>query len=373
MSIFFTGNPDVVKLLIEHGANVDVKETTGSALLHYVVGTPGRTIILKLLLENGADANIQNMHGFSPLHIIAQNSQCVEDANLLLKYGAKVNSRNFMDTTPLHLAVQRCKIQMVQFLFENRADINAKDTCLSTPLHQAIISEHVSHGPNYREVIHFLLDNGADINARDCLDRNPFYLAVCKRDLPIAVKLLKMKAEIYCTLELINILPAWDVSPAYLAAILKELIKLKTLNLINEESYKVWRKASNVEKLQVFEEDCEKEILKMRQEKVCSNFTICFEDFLTKPAHKLALILQGEKLRKKLKDIRLYEKFPIFWTMLSESILNASIRAELLTYAHGTLRLVIFQDKLPDTFTRDVLKCLDNRDLKVLESIDRVQ
>jgi tetratricopeptide (TPR) repeat protein len=60
------GHVEVVKLLLEKGANVDEKNFTGGTALMAAL-EQGQTEILKLLLEKDADVNIKNVYGVTPL------------------------------------------------------------------------------------------------------------------------------------------------------------------------------------------------------------------------------------------------------------------------------------------------------------------
>ena len=63
--------------------------------------------IARLLLEAGADVNLRNDHGSTPLHSVAAMPPAGNAvASALLERGADVNARNDFGHTPLHAAAR---------------------------------------------------------------------------------------------------------------------------------------------------------------------------------------------------------------------------------------------------------------------------
>jgi ankyrin repeat protein len=94
---------EVGRLLVEHGASVDARETTGKTILLKVFSQPHHSLvdIVTLLLKHGADVNFQDRNLISALHL-AEYAGELEVARMLLKHKADVNSRDFDGKTPLH-------------------------------------------------------------------------------------------------------------------------------------------------------------------------------------------------------------------------------------------------------------------------------
>lgn len=84
----FFGHLEMVRLLLEAGANPNVRSRNGisAAPLHSALAN-GHKQIAKLLIESGADVNDAS-NGWTPLHYVAHSGD-VETARILLDRGAK--------------------------------------------------------------------------------------------------------------------------------------------------------------------------------------------------------------------------------------------------------------------------------------------
>ena len=84
----FLGGPEVVRVLLEHGADADddADNPFGVRPIHAASAAHDRESV-RLLLEAGADPNQRQQGGFVPLHEAARSDD-VEMARLLLDHGA---------------------------------------------------------------------------------------------------------------------------------------------------------------------------------------------------------------------------------------------------------------------------------------------
>ena len=84
-------DPELVRLLLEKGANPDCRDADQEPLIAVAAGH-SQAVIVKLLLRYGADVNAANAHGKTPLMAAAETGQ-VETIKLLLISGADVQAQ----------------------------------------------------------------------------------------------------------------------------------------------------------------------------------------------------------------------------------------------------------------------------------------
>lgn len=86
--IMLTGSLEDVVLMLENGINVNHTRWSGFSLLHRAAQT-GNTDICQILLDHGADVNLKSSRGwYTPLHCALSNGY-IETAEYLISRGAK--------------------------------------------------------------------------------------------------------------------------------------------------------------------------------------------------------------------------------------------------------------------------------------------
>ena len=84
----------------------------------------------EVLLSN---ANTKSLFGDWPINIAATRGSAHE-MSVLLRFVADVNAQGEHRYTPLHNSVEQGKLEAVQFLVANGADLNARNSNGQTPL-----------------------------------------------------------------------------------------------------------------------------------------------------------------------------------------------------------------------------------------------
>ena len=123
---------DLVKLLIQNGANVNSVSSGGRRPLHGAIFTQRCTDcieIVKMLVKNGADVDALDNSGRSPLHIAAEIGNAIV-ARFLIEHGCKVSIMSKIQGEALHLAAQAKfgdeggYIELIKLLISRGADVN---------------------------------------------------------------------------------------------------------------------------------------------------------------------------------------------------------------------------------------------------------
>jgi hypothetical protein len=146
----------VKSLLSIRNINVNVKnDWNGSTPLHYAAAN-GHIEIARLLLQNGADVDVKNNNGYTPLHWAAEQDN-VDILHFLVENGADLEAQSNSGRRALHSAAFNGDLPFIQELISRyHVDINARDNYRRTPLR---LARHGYSQP-HPEIITFLQSNG---------------------------------------------------------------------------------------------------------------------------------------------------------------------------------------------------------------------
>ncbi|KJV55326.1 ankyrin repeat family protein [Orientia chuto str. Dubai] len=218
-------NVEIAKILLNNIAtDINAIDTKNNTALHYAINCNDNfkeLEIVKLLLERGADPNAKDCRGNTPFYyaVVAWEAQyhdpLAEALNYVktdnyayykshmetfLEYGANIFSKNIYQETPfayaleynrkeaidimlkhtkakvLHIAVAHCDLNAVKNLLESKVSVNEKLDNGMTPLHIAACS-----GNRNLKIMKILLQNiadVADVNAQNDSGDTPLHIAV---------------------------------------------------------------------------------------------------------------------------------------------------------------------------------------------------
>lgn len=217
-------NVDVVKLLLERGADPNAKDKDGVTPLMFAVQEADRETVeaVRLLLKHGGDAKAMdrvkrtpltqavrtyatessldivaqllavgadpNAGAETPLWIVANayreggkpSAATVQEMKLLLDHGADPNARNDDGSTPLNGAAKAeanpARLEMVKLLLQRGADPLGKDEYGRSVLHDAL-GGYPPPSAQKVEIVDLLLKRGADPLAKDARGGIPLRFA----------------------------------------------------------------------------------------------------------------------------------------------------------------------------------------------------
>ncbi|WP_353269891.1 ankyrin repeat domain-containing protein [Wolbachia endosymbiont (group A) of Myopa testacea] len=161
LSIFkdlpYFSDEDILRDFLLENNNDDLKDIlnltrgeSGLTILHVISSMDGKLVekCVDLLLEAGADPNIKDDRGKTPLHYASYNN-----IGSLIKAGTDPNVKDSEERTPLHYAASIGDEKSINVLLEHGADSSKKDKQEKTPL-QVGTDNHNYHVEGY-----FLTDN----------------------------------------------------------------------------------------------------------------------------------------------------------------------------------------------------------------------
>ncbi|KAJ5883748.1 uncharacterized protein N7473_010634 [Penicillium subrubescens] len=134
------GQSEVMQLLMDRGADPLTWQTRGVGrenLLHIAAQRTNNEVVA-LLLQKGLDPNITEKENYwGALHFALRHGRSLTKVKLLIDAGADPNQSEDEGWTTLHFAVESGDLEIVQFLIDNGADMEATNV-RDTPLMMAV-------------------------------------------------------------------------------------------------------------------------------------------------------------------------------------------------------------------------------------------
>ncbi len=184
-------NLEVIKYLIQNGADATRVDDNQNTVLMYLAGTSSYKNscdslkeCAKVLVENGVNVNAQNIDEESALLIAVKNNN-VDALCAFINLGADVNLPNIFGETALMLAGSQSENQSlnhesIKILINNAADISAVGPAGLTPIqYHAFVFDSKKHD---LEIFKLLIAAGADIHYKNENSESVFDIVNASKD-----------------------------------------------------------------------------------------------------------------------------------------------------------------------------------------------
>ena len=185
------GRFDVVKYLIDHGADVSKKAWHERTALH-TASERGNLKVVEALLSKGAEIDVEDEDRCTPLMLAAGRGH-IDISLYLIDHSARadINKKDGCKRTALHYASERGDLEVVKALLSKGAEIDVEGGDRCTPLMWAAGKGHI-------DISLYLIDHSAraDINKKDGRKRTALHYASERGDLKVVEALLSKGAEI---------------------------------------------------------------------------------------------------------------------------------------------------------------------------------
>jgi ankyrin repeat protein len=153
------------KEAIAEGASIKAVDGKGEWALSYAITREkGQPEIVKYLIEQGADVRAAEASQLAatpyelPFLSDVASKGWIDIAQTLLDRGADIHATDTFERTALHFAAERGTVEMVEFLLSKHANINAVDVYGNTPLMVAVDKQRLP-------AINYLLKHGASLTS----------------------------------------------------------------------------------------------------------------------------------------------------------------------------------------------------------------
>lgn len=156
-----SGCVDIVQYLIDSRVNIDIAPFRGTTPL-MIASLYGHLDVVKCLVENGAQVNRMDQDGktalfhFEELKTESEQINQIEIIKYLVLKGSQLDHVDIDGTTFLGYAIATKNLLLVKYAIQNGFDVNQPVNEIYTPLTLAIEKR-------FMRIVQYLIGNGADV------------------------------------------------------------------------------------------------------------------------------------------------------------------------------------------------------------------
>ena len=186
------GRTEIVRYLVSlpDVDNIMNQETVECNTALHLAAICRKPDVLQVLIDAGAHIDIQDNAGCSPLHS-ACDSGVLDTVEMLVRAGAEVRATDDKGWTCLYFAARYAHTETVRYLVcLPEVDVNHRDADNYTALHYAVVNVEP-------DVVQVLIDAGADINTQNSEEgRSPLHSACVRGALDMVEMLVRAGAGV---------------------------------------------------------------------------------------------------------------------------------------------------------------------------------
>lgn len=181
------GKTDLVKLLLEYGADPSIKDANGANSLIYAAKNKKATMVPLLAAARNLKVDEPDNTGITPF-LYSYNYKDYPTMTALAKAGANINIKDELGTTPLLRSTDADDTEMIKALVNLGADKEVKDNAGRTVLMHAVQN-------NNQPLVKYFITEGSDIETTDLIETTPVILAAKEKYTPILKELVAAGAD----------------------------------------------------------------------------------------------------------------------------------------------------------------------------------
>ncbi|KAE9369212.1 ankyrin, partial [Stipitochalara longipes BDJ] len=180
-----------VKVLLENGANSNIKSASGWTPLLVGAGN-GNTRIVRLLLQSKPKPNTEDTEPSGETALLRAAKRNHAQTVKALSDDANLEAQDKYGETALIVAARRWYKDTLRVLLDSNADVNTRDRFGDTALLKAAKLGRTGH----HQVVELLLKRNAAVEATDCNEETALIRSVKRRHLLVISQLLGQGANI---------------------------------------------------------------------------------------------------------------------------------------------------------------------------------
>ncbi len=153
------GQIATVEYLLSTGIGVDEASPEGRTMLHEACDGGKFDMVKLLVTKHRASITLEDRRKWSAIHFACRQNP-PEMLKFIVDQRANVNATSDLGATPLIMAVANKRQPQVEFLIQRKADVNKADTWNRTPL-------HIAAKNNDKAMLDLLIKSGAKCGLKD--------------------------------------------------------------------------------------------------------------------------------------------------------------------------------------------------------------